>query len=86
MNLQIVKYQHGFEFLRLSYSEFEQAFEDVIRWDLIHRQENFTPFCKELQIVVTSKSDCKKIGITLDRIVGSCDPEVLVDQVSDLSS
>ena len=27
-----------------------------------------------------------KVGIILDRIVGSSDPEVLVDQVSDLSS
>ena len=33
-----------------------------------------------------SKSNCKQIGIILDRIVGSNDPEVLVDQVSDLSS
>ena len=28
----------------------------------------------------------KQIGIILDRIIGSSDPEVLVDQVSDLSS
>ena len=29
---------------------------------------------------------CKQVCIILDRIVGSSDPEVLVDQVSDLSS
>ena len=29
---------------------------------------------------------CEKVGIILDRIVGSSDPEVIVDEVSDLSS
>ena len=33
-----------------------------------------------------SKNNCTKVGIILDRVVGSSDPEVLVDQLSDLSS
>ena len=33
-----------------------------------------------------SKSNSKWVGIILDRTIGSSDPEVLVDQVSDLSS
>ena len=32
------------------------------------------------------KNTCKQVGKILDRIVGASDPEVLVDQVSDLSS
>ena len=36
INLHIVQFQYGLEFLRLSYSEFVQAFQDVIRWDLRH--------------------------------------------------
>ena len=36
--------------------------------------------------IVISKSDCKHIGIILDRIIGTGDPEVFVDQASDLSS
>ena len=36
--------------------------------------------------IIISKNNCKQVGIILDRIVGSSDPELLVDQVSDLSS
>ena len=32
-----------------------------------------------------SKNNSKQVGIILDRIVGTSDPEVLVDKVSDLS-
>ena len=38
MNLQVIQFQYGLEFLRLSYSEFVQSFQDVIRWDLRHWQ------------------------------------------------
>ena len=37
MNLQVVQFQYGLEFLRLSYSKFVQAFQDVIRCDLRYR-------------------------------------------------
>ena len=33
-----------------------------------------------------SKDNCKQVGIILERIVGSSEREILVDQVSDLSS
>ena len=38
MNLQVIQFQHGLEFIRLSYSEFVQSFQDVIKWDFRHRQ------------------------------------------------
>ena len=38
MNLRNVQFQYGLEFLRLSYSEFVQAFQNVLRWDLCHRK------------------------------------------------
>ena len=38
MNLQVIQFQNGPEFFRLSYSQFEQSFQDVIRWDFRHRQ------------------------------------------------
>ena len=36
MNLHIVQFQYGLEFLRLSYSEFVQTFQDAIKWDFRH--------------------------------------------------
>ena len=38
MNLHVVQLQKGLEFLRISYSYFEQSFQDVIKWDFRHRQ------------------------------------------------
>ena len=36
MNLHIVQFQYGLEFLRLSYLKYVQSFQDVIRWDVRH--------------------------------------------------
>ena len=36
MNLLVIQFQYGLEFLRLSYSQFVQSFQDVIRWDFRH--------------------------------------------------
>ena len=36
MNLQVIQFQYGLEFLRLSYSKFVQSFQDIIRWDFCH--------------------------------------------------
>ena len=36
MNLHIVQFQYGLEFLRLSYSWCVQSFQDIIRWDFRH--------------------------------------------------
>ena len=38
MNLQVIHFQYGLEFLRLSYSEFVQTFQDAIKWDFRHWQ------------------------------------------------
>ena len=44
------------------------------------------PFRIEFLNIFISKTNSEQVGIVLDRIIGSCDPEVLEDQVSDLSS
>ena len=36
--------------------------------------------------IVISKTNCEQVGIILDGIVGSSDPELIVDQVSNLST
>ena len=38
MNLQVIQFQHGLEFLRLSHSQFVQSFQDVIMRDFRHTQ------------------------------------------------
>ena len=60
--------------------------QDFIRWDFRHGQLIFFPFRIEFLQIIISRNNCKQVGIILDRIIGSSDPEVLVDQVSDLSS
>ena len=47
---------------------------------------NSVPLRIEFLNIVTSKTNSEYVGILLDRIVGSCDPVVPVDQVCDLSS
>ena len=37
MNLQIVQFQYGFEFIRLMYSRFVQTFQDIIRWNFCQK-------------------------------------------------
>ena len=53
---------------------------------VIDNKINSVPLQIEFLNIVISKNKCKQVGIILDRIVGSSDAEVLVDQVSDLSS
>ena len=45
-----------------------------------------SPFRIEFLIIIISKNNCKHVDIIFDRITGSIDPEVLIDQVSNLSS
>ena len=59
MNLHIVQFQYGLEFLRLSYSEFVQSFQDVIRWDLRHWQKNSVTFRIEFLNIIISNNNCK---------------------------
>ena len=42
-NLQVVQLQYGLEFLRHSYSQFVQSFQDIIRWDVHHWSQNSIP-------------------------------------------
>ena len=44
------------------------------------------PILNRIPAIIISKNNCRKVGIILDGIIGSSDPDVLVDQVSDLSS
>ena len=37
MNLHVVQFQYGFELRGLTYSQFEQTFQDIIGWNLWHR-------------------------------------------------
>ena len=48
--------------------------------------KNSVPLRIEFMNIVISKTGSKQVGIFLDGIVGSSDPEVLIDQISDLSS
>ena len=52
----------------------------------INPSQYVSQFRIEFLNIIMSKSNCKKVGIILDGIIGSSDPEVLVDQASDLSS
>ena len=45
---------------------------------------NFVPLRIEFLNIVISKSNSEQVGMVFDRIVGSSDPEVIVDQVSNL--
>ena len=76
MSFQVIQFQYRSEFVRLSYSQFVQSFQDVIMLVFYHRQQN----------IVIPMSNSEHVGVVFDRIVGSSDPEVLVDQVSNLSS
>ena len=38
MNCKVIQFPYGFEFSRLSYSQFVQTFQDVIWWELFHWQ------------------------------------------------
>ena len=41
---------------------------------------------QDLLNIVISKKNGEQVGVVFDRIIGSSDPELFVDQVSDLSS
>ena len=65
MSLQVVQFQYGLEFLRLSL---------------------FLICGIEFLKIVISKANGEQVGIVLDRIMAPSDPEVIVDQVSNLSA
>ena len=46
-----------------------------IMWDFRHRQQYSVPLRIEFLNIVISKSNSEQVGVVLDRIVGSSDPE-----------
>ena len=54
--------------------------------DFRHGQPNSVPLRIELLNIIISKNNSEKVGVVLDRVMAPSDPEVLVDQVSDLPS
>ena len=86
MSLQVVQFQYGPEFLGLSYSQFVQSFQDVIMRDFCHRQQYSVPLRIEFLNIVISKSNGEQVGVVLDGIIGTSDPELFVDQVGNLST
>ena len=57
MSLQVVQFQYGLEFLRLSYSQIVQSFQDVIMRDFRHRQKNSVPLRSEILNIIISKTN-----------------------------
>ena len=55
-------------------------------WDFRHRQYNSVPLRIEFLNIVVSKNNSEQVGVVFDRIMGSSDPEVIVDQVGNLST
>ena len=54
-------------------------------WDFRHRQ-NSVPLRIDFLNIVISKNNSEQVGVVFDRIMGSSDPEVIVDQVGNLST
>ena len=54
--------------------------------DFRHRQLNCVPLRVEFLNIVILKNNSEQVGIVLDRIMGPSDPEVIVDQVGNLST
>ena len=71
MNLQVIQFQYGLEFLRLSYSSFVQSFQEIIMWDFRHRQKNSVPLRIEFLNIIISKNNSEQFGKVFDGIIGS---------------
>ena len=54
--------------------------------DFRHGQQNSVPLRIELLNIVISKNNGEQVGVDFDRIIGSSDPELFVDQVGNLSA
>ena len=48
--------------------------------------KNSVPLRIEFLNIVISKTDSEQVGVVFDRIMGSNDPEMIVDQVGNLSA
>ena len=52
--------------------------------DFRHRQLHSVPLSIEFLNIVISKNISEQVGVVFDRIMGSSDPELIVDQVGNL--
>ena len=55
-------------------------------WDFRHRQQYSVPLRIEFLNIVISKKNGEQVGVVFDRIIGSSDPELFIDQVGNLST
>ena len=55
-------------------------------WDFRRRQSYSVPLRIEFLNIVISKSNSEQVGVVFDRIIGTSDPELFVDQVGNLST
>ena len=55
-------------------------------WDFRHGQKNSAPLRIEFLNIVISENNSEQVGVVFDRIMGSNDPELIVDQVGNLST
>ena len=83
MNLQVIQFQYSFELIRLTCSQLSQTFQDIIRWDLGHRQLYFISSRIEFLNIIIAES---KISEIKNDIMSASNPEALADHVSDLPS
>ena len=54
--------------------------------DSRHRQQYSVPLRIEFLNIVISKNNSEQVGVVFDRIMGSSDPELFLDQVGNLST
>ena len=54
--------------------------------DFRHRQKNSVPLRIEFLNIIILKNNSEQVGVVFDRIMASSDPELIVDQVGNLST
>ena len=86
MNLQVIQFQYGLEFFRLSYSKYLYNPSKMSSGGIFVIDKKFRPYRIEFVNIVISINNSEQVGVVFDRIMDSNDPEVIVDQVSNLSA
>ena len=78
--------KHGFELIRLTYSQFVQAFQDIIGWIFWHRPQNFGPSCIEFLHIIVTTSYVEQIDAIQYCIMSASHSKEVKDHEGDLSS
>ena len=55
MNFHVVQFEYGCELIRLTYSQFVQTFQNIIRWNLLSLMINFRPISYRIPEHVSSR-------------------------------